>query len=65
MEFWKGEYINKLEENEVFVFGANPQARHFAGAAKVALGFGAIPIDRKKESLVLQEDYLQMVKLML
>lgn len=24
MDFWKGEYINKLEENEVFVFGANP-----------------------------------------
>lgn len=48
MNFWKGEYINKLEENEVFVFGANPQARHFAGVAKVALGFGAVPIDRRK-----------------
>ena len=48
MDFWKGEYINKLEENEVFVFGANPQARHFAGVAKVALGFGAVPIDRRK-----------------
>ena len=24
MEFWKGDYITKLEANEVFVFGANP-----------------------------------------
>ena len=24
MDFWKGEYITKLEPNEVFVFGANP-----------------------------------------
>lgn len=24
MEFWKGDYITKLEPNEVFVFGANP-----------------------------------------
>ena len=24
MDFWKGDYITKLEPNEVFVFGANP-----------------------------------------
>ena len=24
MDFWKGNYITKLEPNEVFVFGANP-----------------------------------------
>lgn len=48
MEFWKGDYITKLEPNEVFVFGANPQARHFAGAAKAALGFGAVPINVKQ-----------------
>ena len=24
MNFWKGDYITKLEPNEVFVFGANP-----------------------------------------
>lgn len=48
MDFWKGDYITKLEPNEVFVFGANPQARHFAGAAKAALGFGAVPINVKQ-----------------
>lgn len=48
MNFWKGDYITKLEPNEVFVFGANPQARHFAGAAKAALGFGAVPINVKQ-----------------
>ncbi len=48
MDFWKGNYITKLEPNEVFVFGANPQARHFAGAAKAALGFGAVPINTKQ-----------------
>lgn len=48
MDFWKGNYITKLEPNEVFVFGANPQARHFAGAAKAALGFGAVSINTKQ-----------------
>ena len=24
MEFWKGEYITKLEPNEIFVMGTNP-----------------------------------------
>ena len=48
INFWKGDYITKLESNEVFVFGANPQARHFAGAAKAALGFGAVPINKNK-----------------
>lgn len=42
-KYWSGEKIETLEANEVFVFGANPEARHFAGAAKAALKFGAIP----------------------
>lgn len=47
LEYWTGDTISSLKPNEVFVFGSNPQARHFAGAAKAALAFGAIPIDRK------------------
>jgi len=33
--------ITELEDNEVFLFGANQDARHGAGAAKHALKFGA------------------------
>lgn len=33
--------ITELEDNEVFLFGANQDARHGAGAAKQALKFGA------------------------
>ena len=43
MKFWSGDKIEKLQENQIFLFGSNPQARHFAGAAKAALKFGAIP----------------------
>lgn len=45
MQFWTGKYITALKPNEVFVFGGNPQARHFFGAAKAALAFGAVPIN--------------------
>ena len=35
------EYIKKLGEKEIFVFGSNQSGRHGAGAAKTALGWGA------------------------
>lgn len=35
------EYINKLEDNEVFVFGSNKSGKHGKGAAKQALAWGA------------------------
>jgi hypothetical protein len=35
------EYINKLEDNEIFVFGSNLSGRHSKGAAKQALTWGA------------------------
>lgn len=39
---WSGTSISSLQPNEVFVFGSNPEGRHGAGAAKVALQkFGA------------------------
>ena len=34
--YWSGKYINKLENNQVFVFGSNPKGSHGAGAAKTA-----------------------------
>lgn len=34
--------ITKLGPNEIFVFGSNESGRHGKGAAKTALGFGAI-----------------------
>lgn len=34
--------INELEDNEVFVYGANVNFRHGAGAAKHAIKFGAV-----------------------
>jgi hypothetical protein len=36
------ELIEKLADNEIFVFGSNQAGRHGKGAAKQALGFGAI-----------------------
>lgn len=39
--YWFGDRITKLEENEIFVFGSNPEGRHGRGAAKAALSFGA------------------------
>lgn len=33
--------ITVLKPNQVFVFGSNPEGRHGAGAAKVAMQFGA------------------------
>lgn len=35
------EYITKLNENEIFVFGSNQSGRHGKGAAKQALTWGA------------------------
>lgn len=39
--YWFGNRITKLEDNEIFVFGSNPEGRHGMGAAKAALSFGA------------------------
>ena len=39
--FWSGSSIAQLEPHQIFVFGANPEFRHGAGAAKAALAFGA------------------------
>lgn len=36
------EKIERLLPNEVFVFGSNTSGSHGAGAAKAALGFGAV-----------------------
>lgn len=41
MKFWDGKYIDTLGNNEVFVFGSNPEGIHGAGGAKAALKFGA------------------------
>lgn len=41
LNFWSGNIIEKLNDNEIFVFGSNPSGIHGAGAAKVAVGFGA------------------------
>ena len=35
-------YIDKLADNEIFVFGSNTQGAHGGGAAKMAMNFGAI-----------------------
>jgi len=40
MNFYKG-LITNIKENEIFVFGSNPEGRHGAGAAKIALKYGA------------------------
>lgn len=42
MRYYKG-LIKELKENQVFVFGSNPEGRHGAGTAKIAVDkFGAI-----------------------
>lgn len=41
--FWKGEAITSMTGNNIFVYGANPEFRNGAGAAKVARQFGAKP----------------------
>ena len=40
-EYWSGDKIYSVKENEVFVFGSNPQGRHGAGAALLATKLGA------------------------
>lgn len=35
-------FVTELKDNQVFVFGSNPEGRHGAGAAKAALAFGAV-----------------------
>lgn len=40
-QYWSGTVINKLQDNEVFVFGSNPEGIHGAGGAKAAVAFGA------------------------
>ena len=37
MKFYIGN-IESLAENEIFVFGSNPEGRHGAGTAKIAKG---------------------------
>lgn len=39
--YWTGKTINSLQENQIFVFGSNPEGRHGMGAAKAAMQFGA------------------------
>lgn len=41
MKYWKGKKIIKLLPNQIFVFGSNPEGRHGAGSAKIAMKFGA------------------------
>jgi hypothetical protein len=36
------DYIKKLGAKEIFVFGSNQSGRHGKGAAKTALGWGAV-----------------------
>ncbi len=39
--YWNGNLIKELNDNEIFVFGSNPEGIHGAGGAKAALSFGA------------------------
>lgn len=42
MKTYKGEIVN-LKDNQIFIFGSNPQGRHGMGSAKIAVEkFGAI-----------------------
>lgn len=41
MKYWSGKFITQLKENEIFVFGSNPEGRHGAGAAAAAVKMGA------------------------
>lgn len=36
------QYIEKLEQNEIFVFGSNSEGKHTGGAARLALQWGAV-----------------------
>lgn len=36
------EHITRLELNQIFVFGSNQSGKHSKGAAKTAMGWGAI-----------------------
>lgn len=53
------DYIKKLAQKEIFVFGSNQSGRHGKGAAKTALGagvpFGAKQKDYKEELMVFQQ----------
>jgi len=40
-KYWSGASIEHLEDNQIFVFGSNPEGRHGAGAARRAVAFGA------------------------
>ena len=40
-QYWSGSVIQSLGQNDVFVFGSNPEGRHGKGAANAALKFGA------------------------
>lgn len=42
-KFWKGDNITSMTGNNIFVYGANPEFRNGAGAAKLARQFGALP----------------------
>ncbi len=46
--YWSGNIITRLKPHEIFVFGSNPEARHGAGAAKIACNFGAERSGRNK-----------------
>jgi len=35
--------IEKLERNEIFVFGSNSEGKHTGGAARLALNWGLEP----------------------
>lgn len=41
--FWKGDTITSMTGSNIFVYGANPEFRNGAGAAKAARAFGAKP----------------------
>jgi ribA/ribD-fused uncharacterized protein len=41
MKYWSGKFIESLGDNDVFVFGSNPEGRHGAGAAAAAVRMGA------------------------
>lgn len=41
IKFWKGDNIESMTGNNIFVFGSNPEGRHGLGAAKSAMKFGA------------------------
>lgn len=40
-EYWKNKTITELKDDEIFVYGSNPEGIHGAGGAKAAVKFGA------------------------